>query len=663
MVGLPALCFGRSADRAVGAVIDLPFMKDFLSLLEDRVLVCDGAMGTMLYSKGVFISRCFDELNMSNPQLVLDVHQEYVKAGVDVIETNTFGGNRTKLMSHGLAEQTREINVQGARIAREAAGDSVFVAGAIGPLGVRIEPWGKTGISEARQIFREQTEALLEGGVDIFILETFSDLNEVYAAILGVREVTDRPLIAQMTTEEDGNSLEGTPPEVFAKRLDDWGADVVGLNCSVGPQTMLDIVERVASVTSKKLSVQPNAGRPRNIEGRNIYLCSPEYMASYAKKFVQYGVRMVGGCCGTTPQHIRAIRGAVRSMSPGGVLKPPPGAPLLETSPYRARASRGAHPLPEGEERRAIPLETKSRLGSKLAAGEFIKIVEMIPPKGHDFDEAIEAARYLKAHDIDAINVPDAPRSSARMSAISLAILLEKSTEMESLAHYTCGDRNLLGMQADLLGAYALGLRNLLLITGDAPKGGDYPDATAVYDVDSIGLTNMVYRLNQGIDVGGKSIGKPTGFVVGVGVNPAVINAINNDEELKRFYYKVEAGAELALTQPIFDAAVLERFLRRVEDCKIPIIAGILPLGSYKMAEFLNNEVPGCSVPDSILDGIRRAEGEGPERVRAEGIRIAQDILENVQGMVQGIQVRGPFDRYETPVEVLSVLNLKGASR
>jgi methionine synthase / methylenetetrahydrofolate reductase(NADPH) len=624
-------------------MLDFPAMKDFLSELQDRVLVCDGAMGTMLYSKGIFISRCFDELNVSNPDLVREVHLDYIKAGVDIIETNTFGGNRMKLMSHGLADQIRDINVRGAAIARDAAGSDVFVGGAIGPLGIRIEPWGKTSIDEARAIFREQAEALLAGGVDLFILETFSDLNEIQAAINGVKDISNKAIVAQMTIEEDGNSLEGTPPETFVKRIEEWGADVIGLNCSVGPQTMLDIIERIAHITSKKLSVQPNAGKPKNIEGRNIYLCSPEYMASYAKKFVRYGVRLVGGCCGTTPQHIKAIRGAVKSVATSGPTK------SVSTTAGTVYDRSGAH---------RAPLQSKSKLGKKLAEGRFIKIVEMIPPKGHDFARAVEEAKYLQAHDVDAINIPEAPRSSARMNAISLAILLEKSTEIESLAHYTCGDRNLLGMQADLLGAYALGLRNLLLITGDPPSTGDYVNATAVYDVDSIGLTNMVHRLNGGLDVGGKSIGEPTGFVVGVGANPS---AINNDEELKRFYYKVEAGAEFALTQPVFDVAVLERFLRRIEDCKMPVIVGLLPLSSYKMAEFLNYEVPGCSVPDPILERMRKAET--PETARAEGIRITQGILEKIQGMVQGVQVRGPFEHYETAVEVLSVLNLKGASR
>src|SRR5438094_756580 len=382
-------------------------------------------------------------------------------------------------MTHGLADQIRHINIQGARIACDIAGDNILVAGAIGPLGIRIEPWGKTAIEEAQVTFREQAKALVDGGVHALILETFFDLNEVYAAIRGVRDVTDQPLIVQMSIEEDGNSLEGTPPEVFAKRLEEWRADVLGLNCSVGPQIMLDAIERIANVTSKKLSVQPNAGKPRNVEGRNIYLGSPEYMASYAKKFVQYGVRIAGGCCGTTPQHIKAIRTAVQGHGFHG---------LRGLKSVKTVASAPASP--------PRPLETKSRLGAKLARGGFVKIVEMIPPMGHDFADAIERAKYLQAHDVEVINVPDAPRSSARMSAISLAILLEKSTEIESLAHYTCRDKNLLGMQADLLGAYALGLRNLILITGDPHQMGDYLDATAVYEVDSIGLANMVNRLN-----------------------------------------------------------------------------------------------------------------------------------------------------------------------
>jgi methionine synthase / methylenetetrahydrofolate reductase (NADH) len=610
-------------------------MPDFLSAIEERTLVCDGAMGTMLYSKGIFISRCFDELNLSAPDLVREVHADYVKAGADILETNTFGANRTKLMTHGLAEQTREINFQGARLAREAARANVFVAGAIGPLGIRIEPWGKTSIEEARAVFRDQAQALLDGGVDLFILETFFDLNEAQAAMRGVRDVSHLPLVVQMSVEDDGNSQEGTPPELFAKRLEEWGADVVGLNCSVGPQAMLDAIERIANATSKKLSAQPNAGKPRSIEGRNIYLCSPEYMASYAKRLVEHGVRIVGGCCGTTPEHIKAIRAAVQGDR-GGHRGP--------------RASAGAATKPAAVS--ASPLETKSKFGAKLARGEFIKIVEMIPPVGHDYTEAVDKAKYLQAHYIDAINVPDAPPSSARMNAISLAILLERSSQIESLAHYTCRDKNLLGMQADLLGAFALGLRNLLLTTGDPHQMGDYIDATAVFDVDSIGLTNMVHRLNQGIDVGEKSIGKPTGFVLGVGANAGTIN--NDAEELSRFRHKVQAGAEFALTQPVFDVVSFEGFMRRIENCKVPVVAGILPLPNFKLAEFMHYEVPGCSLPPQILDRMQQADSHGPDRAREEGIVIAREILGGIRGMVQGVQIRGPFDRYETPLDVLA---------
>jgi len=629
--------------KIIAAALSFLLMADFLQALESRVLICDGAMGTMLYSKGVFISRCFDELNISSPQLVREVHTDYIKAGADIIETNTFGANRTKLMSHGLVEHMREINLQGARIARQAAGTAVFVAGAIGPLGVRIEPWGKMSIDEARGLFQEQAQTLLDGGVDLFMLETFFDLNEVYAAIRGVREISDLPLVVQMSVEDDGNSPEGTPPEVFARRLDEWGADVIGLNCSVGPQVMLDAVERIQSVTPKKLSVQPNAGKPRNIEGRNIYLCSPEYMASYAKRFIQHGVKIVGGCCGTTPEHIRAIRGAV-----GGERTPNIGAG--RPSPSASRV-----PLPEGEggdRRRSVPLEKKSRLGAKLARGEFVNIVEMIPPIGHDYGEAIERAKYLQAHRVDAINVPDVPPSSARMNALSLAILLERSTELESLAHYTCRDKNLLGMQADLLGAYALGVRNLVLTTGDPHHMGDYIDATQVFDVDSVGLTNMVRRLNDGIDVGGKSIGKPTGFVAGVEANAVTIT--NDAEQLGRFKYKVEAGAEFALTHPVFDTALFERFLSCIRNCRIPIIIGIVPLPNFKTAEFMHYEVPGCSVPSTILERMQQAESKGPDFARAEGIAIAREILNTVRLMVQGVQIHGPFDRYETPLEIVS---------
>ncbi len=614
-------------------------MRDFLDTLQERVLVCDGAMGTMLYGKGVFINRCFDELNISSPEMVKEVHSEYIAAGADIIETNTFGANRHKLMMHGLGAQLEEINRQGARIAKGAAGDDAFVAGAIGPLDIRIEPWGKTSIDDARAAFAEQARALREGGVDLFILETFSDLNEVHAAIRGVRDASDLPIVAQMTIEEDGNSLEGTPPEVFGRRLDEWGADVVGLNCSVGPQAMLDGLERLALITSKKLSVLPNAGRPRNVEGRNLYLCSPEYMASYARKFVRYGAGIVGGCCGTTPQHIQALRAFVRSEEPG----------------VRHRiVSAALAPAPHPE---TVPFEEKSEIARKLAADEFVYFVEMMPPHGHEADQAIIDAKRLRGAGIDAITIVEAALSSARMSAVSLAVLLKRAAEIPTCVRYTCCDHNLMGMQADLLGAYALGLRNLLLVTGDPPRLGDYPDATAVFDVDSIGLTNMVTHLNRGIDVGGKEMGRPTGFLVGVMANPG---AVDIDREMKRLYYKIEAGAEFLVTPPVFDSMLLERFVRKIEEYRKPVIAGLIPLASYKNAEFMNNEVPGSSIPDPILDRIRNAAT--PEAAKAEGVRIAQETLQAIHGMVHGVQISPPLNDYDRVIEILSVVGSKGAA-
>jgi homocysteine S-methyltransferase len=590
----------------------------FLETLDRRVLVCDGAMGTMLYSKGVFLNRCFDELNLTQPDLVLEVHQAYVRAGAEVLETNTFGANRVKLSTFGLADRLRAINVQGARIARHAARDDLYVAGAIGPLGIRIEPWGKTGVDEAEAFFREQAEALLEGGVDLFILETFRDLSEIRAAIRAVRAVCRLPIVAQMTTEEDGNSLDGTPPEEFAPALEAEGADVVGVNCSVGPAAMLETIERIARVTRARLSAQPNAGRPRDIEGRNIYLCSPEYMASYARRFIAAGVKLVGGCCGTTPEHIRQIRQAVRAMAP--------------VPPERPRAVVVAEPRPEPLP--PVPREEKSRLAHALARGQFVVVVELLPPRGYRTDALLEQARQLRIHGIDLVNVPDGPRATARMSALAVALLVQQHAGLEPILHYTCRDRNLLGMQSDLLGAHAMGIRNLLVVTGDPPRAGEYPEATGVFDVDSIGLTNVVARLNRGLDIGGQSIGQPTAFHIGVAANPT---APDPDREMRRFEYKVEAGAEFAITQPVYDVAALEAFLARIAHVRIPILAGLVPFESVRHAEFLANEVPGVRVPERLVERMRRTRSK--EEARAEGLAIAREIAERLRGLVQGVQI------------------------
>jgi methionine synthase I (cobalamin-dependent)/5,10-methylenetetrahydrofolate reductase len=607
----------------------------FLDALNARVLVCDGAMGTMLYARGVFINRSFDALNLSQPDLVGDVHREYIRAGADLVETNTFGANRVKLAAFGLADQLHEINATGARIARQAARDRAFVAGAIGPLGIRIEPWGKTGVDEAEAWFREQAAALVEGGVDLFILETFRDVNEICAAMAAVRSVSQLPIVAQMTTEEDGNSLDGTPPEEFAPALERCGATVIGVNCSVGPAPMLETVERLGRATGRALAAQPNAGRPRDIEGRNIYLCSPEYMASYARRFVQRGVRLVGGCCGTTPEHIRQIRQAVHAQAPA--------AARVSVTVSQPSAEPASAPVARSE---------KSALALALSQGRKVITVELDPPRGVDATGVLDDAVRLAAFGIDAVTVAEGSRGAARMSALSLAVLLRQQAGVEPVLQYACRDRYLLGMQSDLLGAHATGIRNVLLVTGDPRKRGDYSDATIVFDVDSIGLTHAVTRLNHGRDVGGQVIGPPTAFHIGVVGTPT---APRLDDEIRRFEYKAEAGAEFAVTVPIFDLAALDVFLNRISGLRLPVIGVVRPFESLLHAEFLANEVPNLRVPDALIARMRRADAEG--RAEAEGLAIAAELGAAVRERVQGLQVGGP------PAAIAAVLAQLGLER
>jgi methionine synthase I (cobalamin-dependent)/5,10-methylenetetrahydrofolate reductase len=611
---------------------------DFLARLSRGPMLCDGAMGTLLYAKGIFINRCYDELNLSQPDLIRDIHHEYLQAGAEIVETNTFGGNSFRLARHGFADRVRDVNYYGAQLAREACkAFDALVAGSVGPLGIRIEPLGKTSFEEAREAFRQQIAALNEGGVDLLILETFGYLEELHQAILAARDVNPGlPVVAQVTIDEDGNCLDGSTPETFGKKLEAWGADVIGCNCSVGPVAMLSAVEQLAKATDKPLSAQPNAGMPRSVEGRNIYLCSPEYMASYARKFLAAGVKLVGGCCGTTAEHIRAMKSAMRV---GGA---------------RTGSFQVAAPMPETVIATTQPLPERSRIGARIAAGEFVTMVEIVPPRGTNVEKEIEGARFLKSVGVDAVNIPDSPRASARMSNQALSILVQQQVGMEAVLHYTCRDRNVLSIQSDLLGAAAIGLRNLICITGDPPKLGNYPDATAVFDVDSIGLVNIVHNLNRGLDIGGNPIGTATSFVIGVGANPGLPNM---DEEIRRFEYKVEAGAEFAVTQPVFDLDLLQSFLKRIEHCRIPVIAGIWPLTSVRNAEFMKNELR-VSVPDAILERMGRAPNA--ERARAEGVAIAREMLAAIKDMVQGVQLSAPFGRYHCAVDVLQAL---GSSR
>src|SRR5579863_894641 len=605
---------------------------DLLARIKRSPVLCDGAMGTLLYARGVFINRCYDELNLSQPDLIRAIHHDYLQAGAEIIETNTFGANAFRLARHSIADKVRVINRAGARLAREAAKSfDVWVAGSVGPLGTRIEPLGKTSFEEARQAFREQIEALAEGGVDLLILETFGYLEELRQAMLAAKDVGAKlPLVVQVTIDEDGNCLDGSTPETFAPRLEEWGADVVGCNCSVGPVDMLEAMERVRAATSLPLSAQPNAGIPRSVEGRNIYLCSPEYMASYARRFVMAGVRLVGGCCGTTPDHIRVMKSALRV-----------GEARAKTALAQVKAETKPAAAPD------VALEKRSKLGAKIAHREFLTMVEIVPPKGTDIHKEVEGARFLKSVGVDAINIPDSPRASARISNQALSLLIQREVGIETILHYTCRDRNVLGIQSDLLGAAATGIRNLICITGDPPKMGDYPDATAVFDVDSIGLVNIVHNLNRGLDIGGNPIGAGTGFVIGVGANPGLSDM---DEEIRRFEYKVEAGAEYAVTQPVFDLGLLENFLRRIEHCRIPVVAGIWPLVSVRNAEFMKNELR-VSVPDSILE--RMAAAKTPEGAREEGVAIAREMLVAVREMAQGAQISAPMGRYSLAVDVL----------
>ena len=592
-------------------------------------------MGTMLYAKGVFINRCFDALNLTEPDRVIEVHQDYIRAGADVIETNTFGANRVKLRGFGLADQLHEINLHGARLAKSAAAGRAYVAGAIGPLGIRIEPWGRTGKDEAEAWFREQAQALVDGGVDLFILETFRDLNEIGAAMAAVRSVCDLPVVAQMTTEEDGNSLDGTAPEQFAPALARYRPDVIGVNCSIGPAPMLDTIERIAAVVNVPLAAQPNAGRPRDIEGRTIYLTSPEYMASYARRFVASGVRLVGGCCGTTPEHIRQIKVAVtRAAATDAPRSAVAGAPAVAV----------ADPA-----RPAVPIRERSQLGRALADGRFARLIELLPPKGCSSDEVVEQARAFKVH-VDAVHVPEGPRG-ARMSALALAVLIQQQASIEVVLQYSCRDRNLLGMESDLLGAHAMGIRNLVLVTGDVRPAGDYPDAAEALDVDSVGLTNAVRRLNQGLDIGGQGIGSPTAFHIGVHVNPG---AVDLDQEVRRFEYKVEAGAEFVVTAPIFDLATFERLYRRLEGAGLPVVLGLWPFESVANAEFMANEVPGISVPGAVVDRMRRTASAAA--AAAEGVAIARELGAALQGTVQGVHVSAPSGRIGSALDVLAGL-------
>src|SRR6266568_1115905 len=613
-------------------------MPQFADIFANRPVLADGAMGTVLYARGVFINRCFDELNLSDPGMILSIHEEYLQAGAEILETNTFGDTRFRLARHGLSAKVAEINAAGVKLAKQAAahlkekqaGDA-WVGGSIGPLGVRLEPLGITSLEEARSAFAEQICALAESGVDLLIIETMPALNEAREALLDARETAPQlPVLVMVTVDDESNCLDGSSPQHAASLLTEWGAGAIGVNCSTGPTTVLTAIEAMRSATTLPLAAMPNAGMPRAVEGRNIYLCSPEYMASFARKAIAAGAQFVGGCCGTTPNHIRAMRSAMRAID------------------AQARVAKTGATEELSTETPPSPLGQRSRIGALVEQGSFVTLVEIVPPRGIDCTREIEGAQLLAQLGVHAINVPDSPRASARMSAQSLSIQIQQHTGIETILHYTCRDRNVLSIQSDLLGASSIGLKNILCLTGDPPKLGNYPDATAVFDEDAIGLVNIVRRLNHGLDIGSNSIGAATNFTIGVAANPGVPDI---EHELRRFAYKVEAGAEYAITQPVFDLRLLEEFLNRIEGFRIPVIAGIWPLTSLRNAEFMKNDLR-VSMPEGIM--ARMAQADTPDAARREGILIAQEMLEAVRPFVQGVQVSAPFGRYNVAAEVIA---------
>lgn len=608
--------------------------RSFRAALEngDYILV-GGSTGTLLYEKGIFINRSFEEVNLSQPELVLQIHTDFINSGAQIIGTNTWGANAVKLKSFGLEQKASEINYSGAKIARQAAQTQCWVAGTIGPLGVRIEPWGPTSLEEAKAIFKEQVNALINGGVDIFILEGFPDLSEIQQAMLAIKEFDDIPIISMMSVNDDGNSLYGTEPEWFIRKLDEWGADVVGIDGGNGPAPMLEILKKITNSTLKPIILYPNAGQPKMVDGRLIYMASPEYMGEFARQALLKGARLLGGSSGTSPSHTKIMSGAIRQAKAFDT----PELKVTNNSEQKICVHSSI-----------VPRILQSNWAQKILDGKFVVCMELLPPKGLETEKILERSKVCKDHNIDAINIPDGPRASARMSSLATACIIEREVGIETILHYACRDRNLLGIQSDLLGAAGLGIKNILCITGDPPKMGPYPNATAVFDIDAIGLVNMVSRLNTGFDLGGSSIGRPTCMSVGVGANPV---ASDIEKERSRFKYKVEAGAEWAITQPVFDAESLFRFLEFSSQFKIPIIAGIWPLKSIRNAEFMANEVPGVYVPKKVLERMRKCKTSDEQM--NEGIEIARELIAEIKSSVQGLQISAPLGLVDFALKLL----------
>ena len=593
-----------------------------LARLDGGPLLCDGAMGTLLYERGVPYDRCFDALNLTDRERVLNVHLDYLRAGAEMIETNTFGANAVKLDAHDLGGRVRDVNWHGAKIAKEARdiiGRAIWVAGSVGPLGKPVAPFGRISAAEARDVFRAQIDALVEGGVDALVLETFTDLDELLEAVRAARAACDLPVIAQMSFTDDGRTRYGHGPAEVVAGLEQAGVDVIGANCSVGPVPMLEVIQRMASLTRRPLSAQPNAGFPALVDGRYLYLSSPTHLAAYARKMVEAGAVVIGGCCGTTPAHISAIGQAIAD------LRPAPFRAVVPEAPGRAE------PI-------APPVDQPTQLAEKLGR-TFVISVEVDPPKGLDATKDLDGARLLKEAGADVIDVGDSPIGRIRMGALAMCYLIQQQVGIETIIHFTTRDRNLMGVQADLIGAHALGVRNILALTGEPPRG-DYPNVTAVFDVDSVGLARIIRRFNEGQDLAGRSIGRPARFLIGCALD---MNLETLDHELPRLERKLEAGADFFMTQPIYEPETLDGFERRVGKLPVPVLLGILPLQSFRHAEFLHNEVPGITIPKWVRDRMQAAGGAG----REEGLRLGRELLGALLGRIDGAYFMPSFGRYE----------------
>ncbi len=636
-----------------------------LKQLQQRPLLCDGAMGSLLYARGITYEKCFDALNLSQPELISSIHREYISAGAQIIETNSFGANRAKLEAYNLEGQVRDINRSAVRLAREArevSGQPVFVAGAVGPTGRPLQAPDEHRLSELRAIFREQIEALLEGGADLLILETFSSLAELRQAVLAAQEVGGLPIVAQMSFYEDGHTLSGQSAARVATVLSDLGVDVMGANCSVGPAATFDALQEMITQIKQQqndrtplFSAQPNAGLPTRIDNRFFYVATPDYFSDYALRFVKAGVHLIGGCCGTTPRHIAAMRAALDGLY-GTSLQSSNGATEKTVPSVSVAASSGQEIIARLiEEEIILPQQgSKTRLQEKLAAGEFVVSVELDPPKGLNPGKILEGAALLQEAGVDCINIADSPMARVRMGCIALARLIQDHLGIETIIHFTTRDRNLMALQSELLGAHALGIRNILALTGDPLRVGDYPNTTGVWNVDSVGLMAVIKGMNEGHDAAGSSIGAQGSFHIGAALNLNMTEE-QTEQEIARYRRKIEAGAQFIMTQPIYELAPLLDFLERVGTPPIPLILGCIPLHSSRHAEYLHNEVPGITIPDDVRARMRLAGEHGHE----EGLKLAQELLIAARSQIQGVYLMPSYGRYDVVGKLTTMLRAR----